>query len=260
MRLDAATIAFIPESLIRRVAQERLVGMSLPGIVLRQAFSESVLRHLRGVNFRKSENFEAAVAYRAMSPDEFEEINARQRWANWRTIPRNLSGSIPDRPLRVLDLCCGIGHSTEVLACYLPLDSTILGLEFNPQFVKMARERAARYVHLSGRPVQVGFTVQSVLETFRDEDGCEIPAGSVDLANCCGAIGVHFKPDKSRIVAQEIGRVLKPGGLATIDSGPTGTSADELVRIFELLRFQSLSAARSCIADRGLQICFRKVG
>jgi SAM-dependent methyltransferase len=258
MKSDAAIFALYPESVIKQIAHERLLGMSLPGIVLRQAISENVLRHLRGINFRKSENAEAAVAYRAMSLADFEAINARQRWANWRTLPRNLSGLVPDRPLRVLDLCCGVGHSTEVLACYLPLGSSILGLEFNPQFVSMARDRASRYVHLSGKPVQVSFSAQSVLETFLDPSGAEIPAASVDLANCCGAIGVHFKPEKTRIVAGEIARTLKSGALATIDSGHTGTPASALIRIFEDLGFQKLSTARSCFVDRGLQICFRK--
>jgi SAM-dependent methyltransferase len=259
MHFKAEPTLSFSESEIRRIARERLSGMSLPGIVLRQAFSEHALKYLRGVNFRKSENSEAAIAYRAMSMGEFEGINARQRWANWRTLPRNLSGRVPNRSLNVLDLCCGVGHSTEVLACYLPIGSRILGLEFNPDFVMMARGREARYVHRTGQHVHAEFVAQSVLETFRDAKGVEVPAASVDLVNCCGALGVHFKPEATRVVAREIARVLKVGGLATLDSGEGGTNAKELTEIFEALGFQRVHAARSCFVDRSLQVCLKKV-
>jgi SAM-dependent methyltransferase len=257
MSESLAVISFT-ENELRQIANERLAGMSLPGIVLRQANSEHLLRYLRGVNFRKSENAEATLAYRAMSFGEFEGINARQRWANWRTLPRNMSGRIPDRAMQVLDLCCGVGHSTEVLACYVPPGSKILGLEYNPDFVAMARQRSARYVHRSGVPVDTRFAAQSVLENFRDENGAEVPTSSVDLVNCCGAIGVHFKPDATRVVAREIVRVLRPGGLATIDGGRSGTSARELATIFGDLGFEQLSTARSCMMDLTIQVCFRK--
>jgi SAM-dependent methyltransferase len=253
----AETVSF-PEATLRKIANERLEGMSLVGIVLRQATTERLLKYLRGVNFRRNENAEATRAYRAMSIQEFEGINARQRWANWRTLPRNLSGRIPDRPLRVVDICCGIGHSTEVLACYLPVGSRILGLEFNPDFVQMARSRDGRYVHRSGVPIEARFASQSVLETFRDENGTEVPAGSVDLVNCCGAVGVHFKPEATRVLAREIARVLSPAGIATIDSGPYGTTTDELTGIFGELGFKPLHSARSCFVDYSVQVCFRR--
>jgi SAM-dependent methyltransferase len=246
------------ESVLKQIAHERLAGMSLFGMVLRQATSEGILKHLRGVDFRLNENAAATRAYRAMSIDEFEGINARQRWANWRTLPRNLNGRIPDRPLRVIDLCCGVGQSTEVLACYLPVGSRILGIEFNPQFVEVARARASKYVQRTGVPMEACFSAQSVLETFKDEAGAVIRAGSVDLVNSCGAVGVHFKPEATRVLAQEIHRVLSAGGIATIDSGPHGTTTSELTTIFESLDFKRLNAARSCFVDYSRQVCFRK--
>jgi SAM-dependent methyltransferase len=246
-----------PEETLRRIAQERL-GMSLVGIVFRQATSEKLLKYFRGVTFRHNENSAATSAYTAMSVHEFEGINARQRWANWRTLPRNLNGRIPDRPLSVIDLCCGVGHSTEVLACYLPVGSKILGLEFNPGFVEVARARVSKYVHRSGTPIQARFAAQSVLETFRDDSGLEVDAGSVDLVNCCGAVGVHFKPEATRVLAKEVSRVLHENGVATIDSGPYGTSAKQLTEIFESLGFRRLNAARSCFVDYSMQVCFQK--
>lgn len=255
--VESTGFVSLPEKALRQIASER-VGVSLVEIVFRQATTERVLKYLRGVNFRRNENAEATSAYRAMSAKEFEGINARQRWANWRTIPRNLDGRIPDRPLMVIDLCCGVGHSTEVLACYLPVGSRILGLEFNPDFVNVARSREAKYLHRTGAPVQARFASQSVLETFRDESGTEVPSESVDLVNCCGAVGVHFKPEATRVLAKQVARVLRVGGLATIDSGPYGTTSGELTEIFEALGFKRLNAARSCIWDYSVQVCFRK--
>ena len=248
----------LSEEMLRRIARERLAGASLLSIFFRQATSEHFLKYLRGVDFRQDENAKALRAYRAMTAEDFEAINARQRWANWRTLPRNLSGHVPDRPLSVIDLCCGIGHSTEVLACYLPVGSSILGLEFNPDFVRVARARAAQYQHRSGALIQPRFAAQSVLETFRDEGRKEVSGGSVDLVNCSGAVGVHFKPDATRVLAKEIARVLRPGGIALIDSGPRGTSTRALTEIFDGLGFKRLNAARSCFVDYSVQVCFRK--
>ena len=76
----------------------------------------------RKVFFRQNRNHLACQAYRQMNLEEFQALNARQAWANWRTIPRNLAGRLPQRPVLALDLCCGVGESTEVLAYYLRRD------------------------------------------------------------------------------------------------------------------------------------------
>jgi SAM-dependent methyltransferase len=250
----------ISDETLRKNARQRLAGTSVFGIAFKQAFSEKILlRMLKGVNFRRNENEEATRAYRAMSISEFEGINARQQWANWRTIPKNLNGRITaDRPLFALDLCCGIGHSTEVLACYLPPGSTILGIEYNPDFVSRARGRMDKYCNQDGTPARVSFVAASVLETFRDERGNPLASGSVDLVNCCGAIGVHFKPDATRQLAREVSRVVRAGGLATIDSSPYGTSSDQLISIFGENGFEKIHSVRSCFLDYSVQICFRK--
>src|SRR5206468_9537662 len=98
----------------------------------------------RGIHFRDTNPGKVAAAYRAMSPAEFDAINGRQDWANWRTIPRALSGHVPNRPLRVLDLGCGTGSSTRVLAFYCPAGSHITGYEFAAPLVEVARRREYR--------------------------------------------------------------------------------------------------------------------
>src|SRR4051794_28330224 len=109
MNLPLASTPFqvleFPPAQIHKVAREKLAGISIIGIFLAQLWAELRLRFYRHINFRKNQNAEARLAYCAMSTEEFEGINARQCWANWRTIPKSLSGFLPDQPLAVIDLC-----------------------------------------------------------------------------------------------------------------------------------------------------------
>jgi SAM-dependent methyltransferase len=192
-----------------------------------------------------------------MAIQEFEDINCRQVWTNWRTVPKNLNGLLPyDRPHFAIDLCCGTGQSTEVLACYLPPGSQVLGIEQNPEFVRKARERA--YLDGRGQPARARFRAQSALERFHDENGAELAEESVDVANSSGAIGHHFTPDMTLLMMREISRVLKPGGLALIDSGPWGTSTSRVRSIGEALGWQVLRENRSRLLDPLIQVAFQK--
>jgi SAM-dependent methyltransferase len=243
---------------IEAVAKERLRHEPLPQIVLRQGVAELGLLLKRRVNFRQRENEKASQAYRAMSIREFEGINARQVWSNWRTVPKNLNGLLPyDRSLKAIDLCCGTGQSTEVLACYLPPGSQILGIEQNPDFVAAARKR----IILDGRGeiAQTQFRAQSALETFHDAEGKVVPAESVDLVNSSGAIGHHFKKEMTEQTLREIQRVLKPQGFALVDSGVLGTTPPQVREIAESLGWREVRSSRSRWMDPLLQIVFQKV-
>lgn len=240
---------------VDRAAKERLKE-GIVRLFIRQAIAELKVSCRTRLRFRDGRNDEALRAYCAMTEAEFDGINARQRWADWRTIPRTLRGSLPARPCRALDLCSGAGHSAEVLAYCLPPGSEILGLEFNPVFVDRAAKR--QYSDRRGERARAAFRVQSVLDPFRDENGRLIPDGSVDLVNSCGALGIHFDAASIDRIAAEIARVLRPGGLAAIDSGREGVGKDEMVRIFERRGFAARSFVKSCFLDRFTQIGFVK--
>lgn len=250
---EGAVLA-IGERALRRIARSRGPRDGIVRIFLRQGWTEWRLWLDRSVNFRHRENRAAVDAYCAMDDAEFAGINARQAWANWRTIPRNLDGALPNRPVRVVDLCCGTGHSTEVLAWYAAPGSALLGLEYNPRFVAAARRRA--YRHAEGAPAEARFTAQSVLETFREPDGSAVADGSIDLVNASGAVGCHFDHAASARLADQVARVLRPGGIALIDSGPAGTPAEDLRAIFAARGFACTGAARSCLVDRYRQLRF----
>jgi SAM-dependent methyltransferase len=159
-------------------------------------------------------------------------------------------------PILALDLCCGTGQSTSVMACYAAPHSELLGLEYNPRFVEAARNRTI----LNDRraPARTKFHAQSVLETFCFQRGRAVPDRSADWVNSSGAVGCHFSSDETDKLAHEISRVLKPGAIATIDSGPDGTSTEELKDIFQRLGFSVLGQAKSCALDRFTHVAFRK--
>src|SRR5262249_12923252 len=147
-----------------------------------------------------------AAAYAAMTDAEFAAINGRQDWANWRTIPRALSGHVPDRPLRVLDLGCGTGGSTLVLAFYAPAGSHITGYEFAAPLVEVARRRD--YRHREGQPTRVEFVCQGVSEPLHAADGSLLAGGSVDVVNASGVVGHHLDAESIQPLVAELRRVL----------------------------------------------------
>jgi SAM-dependent methyltransferase len=230
--------------------------LALLGILVRQACHELRVRRLRGIAFRTSHNDAACRAYAALRLWEFEGINERQAWANWRTIRRNLHGRAPRRAVSAIDLCCGTGDSTEVLAWSLEAGSEILGVDADPRFVAAARRRS--YVTRSGQPADVRFSCQSVLEPLCNDAREPIPDASVDVVNSSGAVGCHFESKTTALLAAEVDRVLRPGGLALIDCGPDGTRPRELREIFQALGHAPIHRARSCAFDRYWQLCFRK--
>jgi SAM-dependent methyltransferase len=225
-------------------------------MLARQACQEAKVRGMRGIAFRASANADARRAYARLTLDEFEAINQRQAWANWRTIRRNLAVWGPARAVRAIDLCCGTGRSTEVLAYYLEPGSEVLGVDSEERFVAEARTR--RYRDRHGAEAAVSFACQSVLEPLREAAGELVAPASVDVANSSGAVGCHFDPAATALLADEVERVLRPGGLALIDCGPDGTRPGALVAIFEERGFDAVSKARSCALDRYWQVCFRK--
>jgi len=93
-----APVLHLDESAIHRQGPGGILG-----VCWRQWRTERALAR-RGVHFRSTDPAICAAAYTAMTADEFDAINGRQEWANWRTIPGAINGRLPDRPLLVLDL------------------------------------------------------------------------------------------------------------------------------------------------------------
>jgi SAM-dependent methyltransferase len=190
-----------------------------------------------------------------MSDQEFADVNGRQRWANWRTIPRALSGHVPDRPLQVLDLGCGTGCSTQVLAFYCPAGSHITGYEVARPLVEVARRRS--YLQRSGQRAAVAFCCQGLTEGLRDGKAAPLAEGSVDLVNASGVVGHHLDRGAALRLAEELRRVLAPGAAAMLDVGPTLRDR-ELTRIMESVGFRRLGRYRSWLLDPTGQVVFER--
>jgi SAM-dependent methyltransferase len=244
------------ERTIRRVARRHGPQGSIARLCLAQMLREAKLKLRRGINFRSRQNAAACAAYDAMAVEDFRLVNVRQAWANWRTIPRNLNGILPARPVFAVDLCCGIGDSAAVLAFYCAPGSQVLGLEWQPEFVREARRRS--YGNSAGGPAEVRFRVQSVLDAFCDADNRRLDDESVDLVNAGGAVGCHFDAAATSRLAGECRRVVRPGGWALIDAGAEGTPARLLKEIFAEQGFEWCGRARSCALDRFVQLRLRK--
>jgi SAM-dependent methyltransferase len=241
---------------IRRVARREGPQGSIARLCIRQMLREASLKLSRGINFRSHRNADACAAYDAMAVDDFRLVNIRQAWANWRTIPRNLSGILPARPVFAVDLCCGIGDSSAVLAYYCAPGSQVLGLEWCPEFVREAERRT--YHNSAVGPADVCFHCQSVLETFADADGSPLADESADIVNAGGAVGCHFDVAATARLARECRRVVRRGGWALIDAGSEGTSPQQLKSIFAEQGFEPCGQARSCAFDRFVQLRLRK--
>lgn len=226
---------------------------NLLSVFWRQRRAERALAR-RGVRFRSTDPAVVEAAYAAMTADEFEAINGRQDWANWRTIPRALAGRLPDSPWKVIDLGCGTGTSTRVLAAIAPPWSEIVGYELVAAFLTHARRH--RFFDRDGREARVRFECQGLGGELRD-DGRALPDGWADVANSSGVLGHHLDAVTAHPLAAELGRVLRSGGIALLDFGPTLT-AKELVEVMRPSGFTPLGRYKSVPFARSGQVAFRR--
>lgn len=228
---------------------------SLPMIVLRHAFTTLGLA-MSGVRYL-CQGEDVREAYRRMTMAQFARINARQVWANWRTIPRNLHHQMPvDRPLMMVDLCCGTGDSTQVLAWWLPSGSQIVGMELDPRFAAAAAGRS--YRNRYGDIIPVTVRRASVLDGFCDHTGARFADASVDVVHAIGSIGCHFEPAQTAMIMQECARVLKRDGIALLDTGSAGTGERDLAVIAQRHDFGIVGRSRSWWFDRYVQVVLRR--
>lgn len=249
---------YFPPRQIRRVAQQHGPSGQVITTYLKQGWVETRLRWRGSGFFRSNQNERAVEGYARMDTKEFEAINAVQTWANWRTIPRNLTGRVPARPIRVLDLCSGTGDSTRVLACYAQAGSHITGIEVDERFVAIAQQRD--YETFDNIKQHVDFAAQDVLDPFHDGMGHPIDPQSVDLINVSGAVAVHFDAQSTARLAGQCAAVIKPQGLALVDAGYEGASPRVVRTCFESRGFTLVHEARSCLLDLSRQLCFRREG
>lgn len=185
--------------------------------LLRQFKTERDLRK-RQVHYRTTEVDRVAAAYGSMSADEFDSINGPQEWQNRRVIPRVIRSLGLRDPLLAVDLGCGSGQSSQVLAAQLPAGSTLLGYDLCEQLLARAARRT--YRGENDGDLTVRFVQQSIAAPLHDPAGQRLADGGVGLVHAAGVVGHHLVESDVVAMAAEIARVLAPRGAVVLDAGP----------------------------------------
>lgn len=224
----------------------------LPQLVHQRVLTEWRLKK-QGMNFRADNPQVCSRAYARMSDDEFAAINACQEWANWRIIPRLVTRIHSPGPWSVIDVGCGQGVSTEVLAWYSPANSHFLGYDLCE--TALSRASLKNYTHSNGQLAKVSFRRQQIDQTWQDAQGHTIADGSITLVNASGIIGHHLSSQCVQTLVTELSRVLTADGWALLDVGPH-RGRHELTRLMSAAGFSCLRRARSWWLDPCGQLAF----
>lgn len=110
------------------------------------------------------------------------------------------------RPGRLLDLACGVGYGTRILAEEAPVELTALGVDVDPEAIAHAR---ARYAH-----PRLRFEVADAM-AFEDPEGFDTVVSIETLEHV---------PDPAAL-AERLVRLLRPGGVL-VASVPVTPSVD----------------------------------
>ncbi len=113
---------------------------------------------------------------------------------------RALRALFPARPARALDVACGTGRGVLILQDVAPV---VFGVDGTREMLDVARQKIQR----SGRPAAVC-----------QANAARLPFAphTFDLVTCLNFVHL-FQPDQKRVFVREIGRVLKPGGIAIVE-------------------------------------------
>lgn len=208
-----------------------------------------------GISFREIGSDSAGANYGRMSYSDFEIINSRQEWANWFLISKCLHKTIPNQPLHALDVGCGTGTSTKVLAYYLPPGSTIIANDLTANLLESARNKSYNCLY-NGEPVQVSFVAQDACKPFVDADGKPLIADSIDYFNASGIVGHHLTSGAFSQLAKNAALVVKSGGYAAIDEGPA-LGESEIIPIMKRYGFVLQRKVRILPRFKRGQLLFR---
>jgi len=170
---------------------------------------------------------------KALHSAEFIFAPARRFWWNYDFLELMSRRWRLDRVTRALDVGCGVGHWTAVLATYLPPEAEVVGIDREEQWIQVAMTAARDNPSLSSRRFQQGLA-ESL--PFSDE--------SFDMVSCQTLL-IHLKDPLKAL--NEMRRVLKPGGLLAVVEpnnivqtllATSLTATDKLCTVLARVRFQ----------------------
>lgn len=162
---------------------------------------------------RSNEEYIPALGIRALTPF----YDLIQRWVvrDTRFKSRLIEQAGIQAGHRVLDLGCGTGTLAIMVKRAQP-DAEVVGLDADPQMLKVAFTKAAR---------------EAIPVTFDQGMAFSLPYPDASFDRVLSSLMIHHlkTPDKEK-TAQEIYRILKPGGrLHVIDFGKPQTPYGKLL-------------------------------
>ena len=113
---------------------------------------------------------------------------------------------------RVLDVACGTGNLAIPLA---RRGATVTGVDIAPNLLVQARERAA---------------AENLNITFDEGDAEQLPYTDASFDVAVSMFGAMFAP-RPQLVAAELGRVLKPGGLLAMANWNPASFTGEMFKV-----------------------------
>ena len=222
-------------------------------VAVARLFRQRRREHARGSDFRTTSPDEVKSAYGSMSEREFADINAPQDWINRRVIPHLVRLLDRPGPWRIVDLGCGTGGSTRILAHLAPTGSTIDAYDLAEDLLVHARRHL--YVNARGDQVTTSFHCQSIAIELRAGNK-PIPPRSVDLAHSAGVVGHHLDSEATDRMLQELARILADGGYALLDSGPR-LRGRQLSRLARRLGFELVARRQVPLLGPRVQLLFQ---
>lgn len=107
----------------------------------------------------------------------------------------------------VLDVACGTGDLTQAFAAAKPAPASVIGLDFTPEMLDIAREKLVRD---RAKPRSRG-APPAVPTTYMEGDATALPLGDASVDVVSIAFGIRNVGDPAK-AAREFFRVLRPGG------------------------------------------------
>jgi demethylmenaquinone methyltransferase/2-methoxy-6-polyprenyl-1,4-benzoquinol methylase len=119
---------------------------------------------------------------------------------SWRK--KTVALCLASNPKKVLDLCCGTADLAIRIARIAPPGTEVMGLDFSPTMLEVARQKAEK-AHLKSPPVFI----------HGDVNDLPFPDGYFDAMVIGFAFrNLTYKNPRTQRYLSEIVRVLKPGG------------------------------------------------
>ena len=173
----------------------------MPDAAAEPAWSDSQLDqpHAEPDKARRVERMFAAIA---KSYDLNNRVHSLGRDQAWRRAAVAMAQLRPDD--HVVDVACGTGDLTfafaRELARLADQPAEVLGLDFTPAMLDIARQKSAR--HQNGRHAPVRFAHGDATDLDLDDDRCDVISIAFGIRNV----------DRPEAALAEFYRVLRPGG------------------------------------------------